>query len=95
MRERTTILLSAFINFVKFAEQYCDTFLKDLRERSDALIIQRDNVTNQENEIQEQIDTIKCVRIKCIQFLHLKYDSGLELKKKSQFWRSSMLRTLP
>lgn len=62
-RERTTVLLSAFINFVKFAEQYCDAFLKDLRERSDALIIQRDNITDQVNELQEQIDTIKCVRI--------------------------------
>jgi len=58
-RERTTILLSAFINFVKFTEQYCDSFLKDLRERSDALIIQRDDAAEQLKEIQERIDEIK------------------------------------
>lgn len=58
-RERTIILFSAFINFVKFTEQYCDAFLKDLRERSDTLIVQRDNVGDQAREIQEKIDEIK------------------------------------
>ena len=44
-RERTLVLLSAFINFIKFTEQYCDVFLKDLRDRSDTLIVRRQEVT--------------------------------------------------
>lgn len=60
-RERTIILLSAFINFVKFTEQYCDVFLKDLRERSDALIIQRDDAAEQLNEIKQKFDELKYV----------------------------------
>ncbi|CAA7267980.1 unnamed protein product [Cyclocybe aegerita] len=58
-RERTIVLLSAFINFVKFTEQFCDPFLKDLRERSDTLIAQRDNVQDQLNEIQRKLDELK------------------------------------
>ncbi|KDR81395.1 hypothetical protein GALMADRAFT_239264 [Galerina marginata CBS 339.88] len=57
-RERTIVLLSAFINFVKFTEQYCDAFLKDLRERSDALIVQRDNIAEQFNEVQAKCDEL-------------------------------------
>lgn len=58
-RDRTIVLLSAFINFVKFTEQYCDPFLKDLRERSDALIIRRDDVADQLNEIRQSFDELK------------------------------------
>ncbi|KAF8197413.1 Nuf2 family-domain-containing protein [Pholiota molesta] len=58
-RERTIVLLSAFINFVKFTEQYCDAFLKDLRERSDTLIIQRDDAADQLNEIKQKFDELK------------------------------------
>ncbi|KAF8964092.1 Nuf2 family-domain-containing protein [Flammula alnicola] len=57
-RERTIVLLSAFINFVKFTEQYCDAFLTDLRERSDALIVQRNDVVDQLNEIQQKFDDL-------------------------------------
>jgi kinetochore protein Nuf2 len=57
-RERTLTLLSAFINFVKFTEQYCDAFLKDLRDRSDTLIVQREDVTAELNEIQDKIDKL-------------------------------------
>ena len=60
-RERTLILLSAFINFVKFTEQYCDAFLKDLRDRSDTLIVQREDVTAELNEIQDKIDELTWV----------------------------------
>jgi kinetochore protein Nuf2 len=60
-RERTIVLLSAFINFVKFTEQYCDAFLKDLRERSDTLIIQRDDAADQLNEIKQKFDELKYV----------------------------------
>ena len=57
-RERTLMLLSAFINFVKFTEQYCDAFLKDLRDRSDTLIVRRDDVTSRLKEIQEKVDEL-------------------------------------
>ena len=57
-RERTLVLLSAFINFVKFTEQYCDAFLKDLRDRSDALIVRRGDVTARLNEIQDKVDAL-------------------------------------
>lgn len=58
-RERTLILLSAFINFVKFTEQYCNAFVKDLRDRSEAIIIERDQVNEQLNEIQHRIEALK------------------------------------
>ena len=57
-RERTLILLSAFINFVKFTEQYCDAFLKDLRNQSDTLIVRREDVTASLNEIQAKVDEL-------------------------------------
>jgi kinetochore protein Nuf2 len=57
-RERTLRLLSAFINFIKFTEQYCDTFLKDLRDRSDTLIVRRDGVTARLKEVQDKVDEL-------------------------------------
>ena len=57
-RERTLMLLSAFINFVKFTEQYCDAFLKDLRDRSDTLIVRRGEVTARLKEIQDKVDEL-------------------------------------
>jgi kinetochore protein Nuf2 len=62
-RERTIILLSAFINFLKFTAEFCDGFLKDLHERSDALIVQRDDIGDKVREIQEKVDEIKCVHL--------------------------------
>ena len=58
-RERTNLLLSAFINFVKFTEQYCDTFLKDLRERSDALVVRRGNIADQLNETEAKFNELR------------------------------------
>ncbi|KAF8163090.1 Nuf2 family-domain-containing protein [Crassisporium funariophilum] len=58
-RERTLYLLSAFINFIKFKEELCDAFLNDLRERSDSLIIKRNNTIDRVTEIQERIDDLK------------------------------------
>jgi kinetochore protein Nuf2 len=57
-RERTLMVLSAFINFVKFTEQYCDAFLKDLRDRSDTLIVRREDVTARLKEIQDKVDEL-------------------------------------
>ncbi|KAF8078200.1 Nuf2 family-domain-containing protein [Lyophyllum atratum] len=58
-KERTLLLLSAFINFVKFTEQYCNVFVKDLRDRSEAIIMERDQVSEQLAEIERSIETKK------------------------------------
>jgi hypothetical protein len=58
-RERTLILLSAFINFVKFTEQYCNAFVKEMRSRSDAIITERNQVSEQLAEIRRSIDAMK------------------------------------
>ena len=73
-RERTIVLLSAFINFVKFTEQYCDAFLKELRQRSDELEIQRDDVADQLNEIQQKYDELKYVT--CFLFVYTLYSNN-------------------
>ena len=57
-RDRTLMLLSAFINFVKFTEQYCDAFLKDLRDSSDTLIVRREDITARLKEIQDKVDEL-------------------------------------
>lgn len=58
-RERTLILLSAFINFVKFTEQYCNDFVKEIRDRSDALIVERDRVAEQLISLQKSIEDMR------------------------------------
>ncbi|KAG6910904.1 hypothetical protein DXG01_006587 [Tephrocybe rancida] len=58
-RERTLILLSAFINFVKFTEQYCNAFVKDLRDRSEAIIVERAQIFEQVAELVRNIDALK------------------------------------
>ncbi|KAF9052757.1 Nuf2 family-domain-containing protein [Panaeolus papilionaceus] len=58
-RDRTIILLSAFINFVKFTEQYSDSFFRELRERSEAVISQRDAVVAQLQETQSKIEELR------------------------------------
>lgn len=60
-RERTLILLSAFINFVKFTEQYCHSFVKDLQARSENINVERDHVYEELSEVQRNIDTVKYV----------------------------------
>jgi len=54
-RERTIDLLSAFINFIKFTEQCCDSFVKGLRDKSAAMIVERDQVSVALQESQERI----------------------------------------
>ena len=58
--ERTRAIFSAFINFVKFCEQ-CETFISGLRERSAAVIEERDRVAQQLVETKQKIAAIKCV----------------------------------
>jgi kinetochore protein Nuf2 len=54
-RERTIDLLSAFINFIKFTEQCCDEFVKDLGDKLAAKITERDQVSSALQETQEKI----------------------------------------
>lgn len=58
-KERTLILLSAFINFVKFTEQYCNAFVKGIRDRSAAIITQRAQVSEQLIELEQSIGISK------------------------------------
>ncbi|KAG5650919.1 hypothetical protein H0H81_010526 [Sphagnurus paluster] len=58
-RERTLILLSAFINFVKFTEQYCNAFVKDLRDSGEAITMERDQVSEKLAEIERNISAMK------------------------------------
>ncbi|KAF7359470.1 hypothetical protein MSAN_01289800 [Mycena sanguinolenta] len=55
-RERTLHLLSAFINFVKFTEQFCEPFVKRLRDRSDEIIAERDKISRRLAGITQEID---------------------------------------
>jgi kinetochore protein Nuf2 len=58
-RERTIDLLSAFINFIKFTEQWCDPFVKDFRDKSAAMLVEREQVTLELEEVQERIRVLK------------------------------------
>jgi kinetochore protein Nuf2 len=58
---RTLTLLSAFINFVKFTEQFCDKFVKDLREHSEKILGEREEVAEELENIQREIEAIKYV----------------------------------
>ncbi|KAF8636681.1 hypothetical protein AX17_003487 [Amanita inopinata Kibby_2008] len=58
-RERTLNLLSGFINFVKFTEQYCNPFLLELRERSEAILIERSHISERVVEAQQKLDIVR------------------------------------
>ncbi|KAJ7093076.1 Nuf2 family-domain-containing protein [Mycena epipterygia] len=58
-RDRTLFLLSAFINFVKFTEQFCEPFVKKLRDRSDEIVAERDRISRRLTEITQEIDVMK------------------------------------
>jgi kinetochore protein Nuf2 len=58
-RDRTLTFLSAFINFVKFTEQFCNPFIKELRDRSDTMIVERDQVSKELAEVQQKIELMK------------------------------------
>lgn len=60
-KARTFILLSAFINFVKFTEQFCDQFVRDLREHSEKILVEREEVAEGLEKVQREIDAIKYV----------------------------------
>jgi len=58
-KARTLVLLSAFINFVKFTEQFCDKFVKERREHSEKIIVEREEVIEELEKIQQEIGAIK------------------------------------
>ncbi|PFH47672.1 hypothetical protein AMATHDRAFT_151540 [Amanita thiersii Skay4041] len=58
-RERTLYLLSGFINFVQFTEQYCNPFVNELREQSDGILVEREQVLAQLAEAQQRLDAMK------------------------------------
>ena len=58
-RERTIDLLSAFITFIKFTEQWCNPFIKELRDKSVAVITEREQAVLELAEMQEKIKKLK------------------------------------
>ncbi|OAX43797.1 hypothetical protein K503DRAFT_765525 [Rhizopogon vinicolor AM-OR11-026] len=61
--ERTRFILSAFINFVKFAEQ-CTTFISNVREKSTQVIDEREQVIQELSEFQHKLAVLKAQRAK-------------------------------
>ena len=56
--ERTRNILSAIINFIKFAEER-GTFLKNLRDQSTSALEERDAMVQQAAELREKVEEIK------------------------------------
>lgn len=56
--ERTRFILSAFINFVKFAEQ-CTSFVSSLRDKSATIIEERERVAQELSTIQYKLAALK------------------------------------
>ncbi|KAI9569099.1 Nuf2 family-domain-containing protein [Boletus coccyginus] len=61
--ERTRFVLSAFINFVKFAEQ-CTPFVANLRDQSTTIIDEREHVAQELAALQHKLNTLKAQRAK-------------------------------
>ncbi|KAG8217350.1 Nuf2 family-domain-containing protein [Butyriboletus roseoflavus] len=61
--ERTRFILSAFINFVKFAEQ-CTPFVANLRDQSTTIIDEREHVAQELAALQHKLNTFKAQRAK-------------------------------
>ncbi|KAJ8514657.1 hypothetical protein ONZ45_g7837 [Pleurotus djamor] len=58
-KDRTLVLLSAFINFVKFTEQWCNPFVKDLRDGSQKLVDDRETVIRELADVRAKVDVLK------------------------------------
>jgi kinetochore protein Nuf2 len=58
--ERTRLILSAFINFVKFSEQ-CIPFVEKLRGKAADLIQERENVSHERARLEAQLAQLKYV----------------------------------
>ena len=60
--ERTRNILSAIINFIKFAEER-GGFLKKLRDQSASALTERERMEQQAAELKQKIAEIKCVAL--------------------------------
>jgi kinetochore protein Nuf2 len=58
--ERTRLILSAFINFVKFSEQ-CMPFVEKLRGKAADLILEREDVSHERARLEAQLAQLRCV----------------------------------
>ncbi|KAF7295191.1 hypothetical protein MIND_01057900 [Mycena indigotica] len=58
-RERTLFVLSGFINFIKFTQQYCEDVVRKLRDNSEGIIVEREKVSKKLSQITEEIEHIK------------------------------------
>lgn len=58
-RERTLKILSGFINFVKFVEQFCSPFTQELKDSSSALLVEKTHISERLSEIQQKLDVLK------------------------------------
>ena len=58
-KARTLVLLSAFINYVKFTEQFCDQRVKERREHSEKVIVEREEVLEELEKTLQEIGAIK------------------------------------
>ncbi|KIL69534.1 hypothetical protein M378DRAFT_175727 [Amanita muscaria Koide BX008] len=58
-RERTLKILSGFINFVKFVEQFCSPFTQELKDSSSALLVEKTHISDRLSEIQQKLDVLK------------------------------------
>lgn len=57
--ERTRLILSAFINFVKFSEQ-CTPVVGKLRGKATDLIQEREDVSHERVRLETQLAQLKC-----------------------------------
>lgn len=57
--ERTRLILSAFINFVKFSEQ-CIPFVAGIRGKAADLIQEREDVSDELSKLEIQLAQLKC-----------------------------------
>lgn len=58
-KNRTLMLLAAFINLVKFTEEWCTPFVKELRERADTMNVQREQISRELADLQHRIELME------------------------------------
>lgn len=92
-KARTLILLSAFINFVKFTEQFCDLFVKNLREHSEKILVEREDMVEELAKVQREIDSIKSVLPLSRRFQRSYNPKEFKGQKTNHSARSSVERT--
>ncbi|KAF9269120.1 hypothetical protein L218DRAFT_851920 [Marasmius fiardii PR-910] len=58
-RERTAILLSAFINFIRFTDQFCSERVNKLRNRSNSILEEHQKMKHKLSDVRLQIAELK------------------------------------